>query len=140
MYVDPKGLDRWGDDPSLQNIPLSDQEVCNWLSRAHASPGKDPYKYLFDVRNIHHLDRHDSNLVAAERYMGGYSGEYSDSLILGQHILKQTREIPGASYIVGKNGSPASSSSFVTKWGMTGNFHRENGSRLGGPNCGCEKN
>jgi hypothetical protein len=71
--------------------------------------------------------------------MGGHTGEYSDTLILGQHILKQLRQIPYVSSILGRNGSPASNSSFVAKWGMIGNFHREQNLPIGGAACGCEK-
>jgi RHS repeat-associated protein len=136
--TDPTGLDPWGNDPSLKDIGTSDGETCAWLSRAQAS-GQDPYDYLFAARNTYGLDRHDPNLVAAERYMGGYTGEFSDTLILGQHLLKQARTLPGATSILGRNGSPASISAFVAKWGMMGNFHRQQGSGVGGSACGCGK-
>lgn len=136
--IDPQGLDTWGNAPSLKDIGTSDGETCAWLSRARAS-GQDPYNYLFDARNLYELDRHDPNLVAAERYMGGYTGEFSDTLILGQHLLKQARTLPGATSILGRNGSPASTSAFVAKWGMMGNFHRQQGLGVGGSACGCGK-
>lgn len=132
------GLDKWGNDPSLKAIPTSNDEVCSWLLRAQRS-GSDPYQYLFEARNVHRLDRHDFNLVAAERYMGGYTGEFSDTLILGQHILKQIRDVPGMTAFLGRNGSPSSSSAFVAKWGMLGNLHREQGASVGGLSCGNAK-
>jgi RHS repeat-associated protein len=138
MFIDPLGLDTWGNDPSLKDIGTSNGQACSWLSRAQGS-GSDPYQYLFDARNIDGLDRHDPNLVAAERYMGGYSGEFSDTLILGQHFLKQARALPGATNILGRNGSPASSSAFVAKWGMLGNLHRQQGAGLEGSRCGCKQ-
>lgn len=34
ISVDPLGLDRWGDDPSLKQIPVDDKAVEKWLCTA----------------------------------------------------------------------------------------------------------
>jgi hypothetical protein len=112
-------------------VPLSNSAVLGWLQRAVDS-GEDVYGYLSQARNTYRIDKYDSNLTAAERYMEGYNGNYNDTMMLGQHILKQVRTVPYAEKILGKNGSPAADSAFVTKWGMIGNMHREENMPLGG--------
>jgi hypothetical protein len=112
-------------------VPLSNAAVSVWLQRAVDSGG-DVYGYLSQARNTYGIDKYDSNLTAAERYMEGYNNNYNDTLMLGQHILKQARTLPYAEKILGKNGSPAVDSAFITKWGMIGNLHREQKMLLGG--------
>jgi hypothetical protein len=132
---------KWYPKAATQQVPLSNQNVLEWLCRAtKSSEGNflDPYSYLNVARNKLGLDKNDSNLTAAERYMEGYEGNYSDHFMLGQHILKQLRKVPGADRILKRNGSPAEHSAFVTKWGMTGNFHRSQGTPIGGYNGACK--
>ena len=97
-----------------------------------------PYVYLNSARNSLHLDIHDSNLIAAERYMEGYEDNYGDIFLLGQHVLKQVRRLPGASNILGKNGAPPSESWFITQWGMLGNYDRRNELPIRGTDCDCK--
>ena len=146
--VDLLGLDRWGDDPSLKTIPLSDENVCNWLMWAYdieQKVGVPMYASLSSARNIQHLDKYDNNLVAAERYMEGYEGFYNKIELFGQNVLKHIRfTIPkveiysssiGPFHIFGKNGSSVESSSFVTKWGYKGVDNGKTKNKL----CDCKK-
>ncbi len=118
--------------------------VYGWLCDAINS-GSDPEGYLRDARN-NGLDKGDSNLVAAERYVEMYNGNYEghppmsqDTFNLGQHILKQIRTVPGMSRVFGENGSPASDSEFIARWGALGVFHRREGVALGGPKDPCTR-
>ena len=137
-FRDPLGLDRWGSDPSLQQIPNSNDRVQNWLDRAAQERPNDPYGYLYDARNTYHLDRHDDNLAAAERYAGAYSGDplYKDTNLVGDLALKLARDVCVGGYcgsdILGKNGSK--DAEFVNRWGSLGNFDRENGLPYRGKN------
>jgi hypothetical protein len=112
-------------------VPLSVDKTREWLCRAVTAEqmGILPaYTYLNAARNIMGLDKNDSNLVAAERYMEGYEGNYNKTMILGQDVLKRIRESSG----VGGNGSPVSDSEFVTTWGVMGVDHHNDNA----PVCG----
>jgi hypothetical protein len=89
--------------------PLSAKAVIEWLEKAEAS-ANGAYVYLSYARNKLRQDFFDDNLPAAERYMEGYDGNYSQNLIAASSILKTLREIEVAGgrpfeSIFGKNGS-----------------------------------
>jgi hypothetical protein len=116
-----------------------------WLCRA-VKQEKDhvpAHTYLVNGRKKWGLDKTDPNLSAAERYMDGYEGNLSHTEILGQHLLKQARRLPDVEEITGKNGALPEDSAFIAKWGMLGNFHREQGLPIGGPDritvCECDR-
>jgi len=105
-----------------EEVPLSGENTLQWLVRANTAQQKgivDAYTYLNYGRNSG-LAKNDLNIVAAERFAEGYFGNFNKFLITGQHALKAAREIPGMSYILGKNGSPLSSSEFTGSWGILG--------------------
>jgi hypothetical protein len=106
--------------------PLSTAAVAAWLEKASKS-SIGTYAYLSVARNKDQLDLFDENLVAAERYMEGYDGNYSDTLIAASALLKFTREVEimGSKpfeKLFGANGSK--SIEFITRWGMLGAFDR----------------
>jgi RHS repeat-associated protein len=129
--IDPKGLDIWGNDTSLKQIPNTSENVTDWLKVANDHTQDYQYAWLFRARNQDHLDTYDDNLAAAERYAGAYGGDplYADTLLAGQTLLKTTRDlcifgVCGSDFL-GKNGSK--DAEFVDRWGSLGNFDRENG-------------
>jgi uncharacterized protein RhaS with RHS repeats len=138
LYADPLGLDRWGSDPSLKQIPNTAANVQNWLAQAIQKNPSDPYGYLFNARNIYRLDGYDDNLAAAERYTGAYSGDplYNDIFLVGDLFLKLARNVCVGSLcgsdIFGKNGSK--DGEFVNRWGSLGNFDRQYGLPYRGKN------
>jgi len=103
-------------------VPLNGDNTLTWLVRANDAQQKgivDAYTYLNHGRE-YGLSKNDLNIVAAERFAEGYFGNYNKFFLTGQHALKSVREIPGFSYILGKNGSPLSSSEFSGSWGFLG--------------------
>jgi hypothetical protein len=122
-------------------IAPSDAQVMRWLCKAIcAGQGES---YLMTARQERALARSDPdpNLVAAERFMGGYEGTINEVALGFQFVGKHWRETwlaekvrqvaPGSAWdsmlfamFFGKNGSPASSASFTTRWGLSGIGHR----------------
>jgi hypothetical protein len=112
-------------------VPLSIEKTREWLCRAVTAENANimpAYTYLNAARNIMELDKNDSNLVAAERYMEGYEGNYGKIMIFGQNSLKKMRAFFGT----GGNGSPVSDSEYVTTWGFMGVEDHDNNA----PVCG----
>jgi hypothetical protein len=124
--------------------------VLGWLCKAQQSGmnpnGMDPLSYLMDAR-ARGLDKGDSNLAAAERYMEAYEGNYDgyylgqDNYLFGMNFLKWGRAIPYIGGWFGHNGAPPEDSAFISKWGMLGNMDNREGEPIGGstPPCGCGK-
>jgi hypothetical protein len=122
-------------------IAPSDAQVIHWLCQAIcAGQGES---YLMTARQERALLRlnPDPNLVAAERFMGGYEGTINEVALGFQFVGKHWRETwlakkvgqvaPASAWnsmlftmFFGKNGSPASSATFTTRWGLSGIGHR----------------
>lgn len=122
-------------------IAPSDLGVVRWLCKAIcAGQGES---YLFDTRKLQEKMRAvpDTNLVAAERFMAGYEGTINEVALgfqfVGKHwretwlAEKVRKEAPKSAWdsmlfamFFGKNGSPASTASFTTRWGLSGIGHR----------------
>jgi len=105
-----------------EEVPLNGDNTLKWLVLANEAQQKgiiDAYSYL-NLGREYGLSKNDLNIVAAERFAEGYFGNYNKVYFTGQHMVKVAREIPGFSYILGKNGSSLSSSLFSGSWGFLG--------------------
>jgi hypothetical protein len=140
-------------------IAPSDAKVILWLCKAIcAGQGES---YLMAARQERSLTRSnpDPNLVAAERFMGGYEGSINEVALGFQMVGKHWRETwlaekvrqtaPASAWdsamfamFFGRNGSPASSASFTTRWGLSGIGHRymeiKPGSEQSPFQCNCQ--
>lgn len=116
--------------PPPASLPVSNDATMAWIKRASDQTDLDPYTYLNLARNKFHLDRHDDNLAAAERYFDALQGNISSGFLVGDAALKGAREIGVGGFkpvemIFGKNGSKETE--FVTRWGMLGAGDRASG-------------
>jgi RHS repeat-associated protein len=140
-FIDPLGLDRWGDDPFLKRIPTNDKSVVDWLCR-YGGTGS-PTAELMNGRNKG-WDRYDDNLPAAERFAEMMDGNYShysplrpNDFNMGQYLYKKYRQAAS-----GGKGNVSKDADFVGKWGAMGTFHFEQNMSWADwkqRNCTCEK-
>lgn len=151
---------RSASEGAAQTIGPSDAKVVQWLCKAICSGQGE--SYLMAARQERAVTRSnpDPNLVAAERFMGGYEGSINEVALGFQFVGKQWRETwlagkvremaPASAWnsmlfamFFGKNGSPASSASFTTRWGLSGIGHRymkiKPGSNESPFNCDCQE-
>lgn len=122
-------------------IASSDAQVVHWLCRAICAGQGEGYLVTARQERAQLRLNPDPNLVAAERFMGGYEGSINEVALGFQFVGKQWRETwlaekvrqaaPTSAWnsmlfvmFFGKNGSPASSVSFTTRWGLSGIGHR----------------
>lgn len=122
-------------------IALSDTQVVHWLCKAVCSGQGESYLIEERQRQAKVRSNPDPNLVAAERFMGGYEGHFNEVDLGLQFVGKHWRETWLAEKVrqsapvsawnsmlfvmfFGRNGSPATSVSFTTRWGLSGIGHR----------------
>jgi len=116
--------------PPPESTPVSTDATMAWIRRASDQTALDPYTYLSLARNKYHLDRHDDNLAAAERYFDALQGNMSSKALAGDAIVKAAREISIAGFkpvekLTGRNGSKEVE--YVTRSGMLGAADRASG-------------
>ena len=132
---------RSGRQIETPTMALSDAQVVHWLCRAMCAGKGEGYLMTARQERAQLRLNPDPNLVAAERFMGGYEGTINEVALGFQFVGKHWREtwlaekvrqaVPASAWnnmlftmFFGKNGSPASSVSFTTRWGLSGIGHR----------------
>jgi RHS repeat-associated protein len=121
-FIDPTGLDRWGDDRSLKRIPVDDKNVIDWLCK-YGGDGSPLPDLMMARGKGRSWDKYDDNLAAAERF-----GEMMDGNFSFYSPWKSS------SFAVGKGmltwagiGGGSKDAAFVTKWGSMGAFYFDQG-------------
>ena len=128
--------------PAIETMTRpSDAAVTHWIALAMGTSRGESYLMARRIAWAKHSAAPNINLVAAERFMGGYEGTLNEASLgmqfLGKHfressLAKSVRENapPGAwsnghfVMLFGKNGTPAHTVDFSTRWALSGIGHR----------------
>lgn len=119
----------------------SDAAVTHWIALAMGPSRGESYLMARRIAWAKHSAAPNINLVAAERFMGGYEGTLNETSLgmqfLGKHFresgfAKSVREnVPAGAWsnthfvmLFGKNGTPAQTADFSTRWALSGIGHR----------------
>jgi hypothetical protein len=128
-------------DPIENIVRPSDAAVAHWIGLA-LGPGKG--ESFLMTRRLEWSKSNpipNINLVAAERFMGGYEGLFNEASLGLQYFGKHFRDSALASAVrerapqsawsnqhfvmlFGRNGSPANTVDFTTRWALSGIGHR----------------